>query len=66
MPVAPVDIAGAIANTTLIFPVLYDGFTTFANWMATNYVGQIAIGMTVTSFCAGLVIGLIKRRKGRR
>jgi len=64
--VEPIAIAGAVANTTAVLPVIQDAITYFANWMATNYIGQLAIGMTITAFGAGLVIGLIKRRRGRR
>ena len=66
MAVEPVSIATAVANTTAVLPAIQDSLTYFANWMASNYIGQIAIAMTITAFGAGLIIGLVKRRRGRR
>ena len=66
MAVEPISIAGAVANTTAVLPTIQDSMTYFANWMASNYIGQLAIGMAVTAFGAALIIGLVKRRKGRR
>ena len=64
--VEPISIAGAVANTTAVLPAIQDSITYFANWMALNYIGQLAIGMGLVAFGAGLIIGLVKRRKGRR
>ena len=66
MTVSPVNIADGIANITAGMPVVTDALTYGANFMVTNTVGVVIIGMALISYGVGKIVGMFRSRRGRR
>lgn len=66
MAVEPMTIAAGIANVTAALPVLQDAMTYSGNWLVSNTIGAILVAMVITGFGMGLIVKLIRGRRGRR
>ena len=64
--VDPISIASGIANITAALPVVQDSMTYAGNWMVTNTIGAVMLAMVVLGFGVGVVVKLVKGRRGRR
>ena len=62
----PLAIAGGVANVTAVLPILQDSLIYAANFLVTNTVGALALGMVTIAFGFGLISRLVKGRRGRR
>lgn len=64
--VEPVTIASGIANITAALPLVQDALVYGANWLVSNTVGAVMLGMVVVSFGVALAVRIVKGRRGRK
>ena len=64
--VEPISIAGGIANITSALPLVQDSLIYGANFMVSNTVGVVIIGMAVVGYGLGKIVGMFRSRRGRR
>lgn len=64
--VEPVTIAAGIANISAALPLVQDALIYGANWLVTNTIGAVMLGMVTVSFGVALAVRIVKGRRGRR
>jgi len=64
--VEPVSISAGIANITAALPLVQDALIYGANWLVTNTIGAVMLGMVVVSFGVALAVRIVKGRRGRK
>lgn len=66
MPIAFADPAGAVANLTIVQPIVQDSFVFGANFLVQHPIGLLMVAMMLLSFGLGLGIRLVRGRRGRK
>lgn len=66
MAVDPISISSGVANITSALPIVQDALTYGGNWVVSNTVGAVMVAMTLVGFGVGLIVKMIRGRRGRR
>ena len=66
MAVEPLSIAAGIANITAVLPLIQDALTYGANWLVSNTIGAVVLGMVVVGFGIAMAMRIVKGRRGRK
>jgi len=64
--VEPISIASGIANITSALPLVQDAMTYGGNWLVSNTIGAVMLAMVVTAFGVGIVVKIVRGRRGKR